>query len=93
MMNSTPSAIEDLNRAIQTQNPFEVELVVTKQNVWEKELPDVPSINAHASDTVFEAINQVRSGQRRVVGVTLRAEKGLGKTHIISRIRHQGKRI
>lgn len=88
-MNSNSSAIEDLNRAIETQNPFEVELVVTKQNVWEKELPDVPSINAHASKAVFEAIDRVRSGQSQVVGITVLADPGFGKTHIISRIRHR----
>lgn len=88
-MNSIPSPREDLNRAIESQNPFQVELVVTKQNVWEKELPDVASINAHASDTVFEAIDQVRIRQRQVAGVTIFADPGFGKTHIISRIRHR----
>lgn len=88
-MISSPSPIEDLNTAIQNDNPFNRELVVRKQNVWGKEFPDVPSINAHASEAVFDAIEQVRTGQRQTLGITIRAEKGLGKTHLLSRIRHR----
>lgn len=83
------SSIEDLNNAIKSQNPFDRPLFVRQQDIWGKGFPDVPSLNAHASDGVFEAISKVRTGQRPAVGITITAEKGLGKSHIISRIRHR----
>ena len=78
----------DLLNAIKNQNPFDRPLVVRSQDIWTKGFPDVPSLNAHASDTVFEAIEKVRTRQRQVVGITITAEKGLGKSHLVSRIRH-----
>lgn len=88
-MTNSSSPLEELQNAIKKQNPFNKELVVKKQNVWQKAFPDVPSINTHASDAVFEAVEQVRSGDRQVIGITIKAEKGLGKTHLLSRVRHK----
>jgi hypothetical protein len=85
--NSSPSSIEVLHNAIISHNPFDRPLFVKQQDVWEKGFPDVSSLNAHASDIVFDAINKVRTGQRSSIGITIRAEKGLGKSHLISRIR------
>lgn len=84
----TPSPIDELNNAIRKFNPFSSGLIVRNQDVWSGGFPDVPSLNAHASDAVFTAINQIRMGERQAVGITMKAEKGLGKSHIISRIRH-----
>ena len=88
-MTSSSSSIADLVNLIKSQNPFDRPLVVRSQDVWGKGFPDVPTLNAHASDAVFEAIEKVRTGQRQVIGITITAEKGLGKSHIISRIRHR----
>jgi hypothetical protein len=85
-MSSNPSNIDDL---IRSQNPFAGHIVVRPPQIWAKSFPDVPSINAHASNAVLEAVAQVRQGQRQVVGITITAEKGLGKSQIISRIRHR----
>ncbi|MBN3962950.1 hypothetical protein [Nostoc sp. NMS8] len=85
-MTVTTSTIDDL---IQNQNPFAGHIVVRPQQIWGKSFPDVPSINAHASNAVFDAVDKVRKGKRETVGITITAEKGLGKSHIISRIRHQ----
>lgn len=74
---------------IRNNNPFAGRFVVTDHNVWGQAFPDVPSLNAHASDTVYEAIEKVRNGKQRVVGITMTAERGLGKSHVISRIRHR----
>ncbi|MBE9000177.1 MULTISPECIES: hypothetical protein [unclassified Nostoc] len=84
MINST-STIDEL---IQKQNPFAGHLVVKPQQIWGKSFPDVPSINVHASNAVFDAIDKIQKGQRSTVGITIVAERGLGKSHIISRIRH-----
>ncbi|MEH1952890.1 P-loop NTPase fold protein [Nostoc sp.] len=79
----------DLINVISKNNPFQGRLVVRDQNVWGQGFPDVPSLNSHASDAVYDAVEKVRSGQRKVVGITITAERGLGKSHVISRIRHQ----
>ena len=88
-MNDSHSSIADLNKAIASQNPFDRSLIVRSNDIWKPSFPDVPSINAHASDGVFQAIEQIRAGYRTVSGITIRAEKGLGKSHLISRIRRR----
>ncbi|MCC5649750.1 hypothetical protein LC609_07820 [Nostoc sp. XA013] len=85
-MTVTTSTIDDL---IRNQNPFAGHIVVRPQQIWGKSFPDVPSINVHASNAVFDAVDKVRKRQRETVGITITAEKGLGKSHIISRIRHR----
>ncbi|MDZ8189671.1 MAG: hypothetical protein RMX96_33145 [Nostoc sp. ChiSLP02] len=80
------STIDDL---IRNQNPFAGHIVVRPQQIWGKSFPDVPSINAYVSNSVFDAVEKVRKGKRETVGITITAEKGLGKSHIISRIRHR----
>lgn len=81
--------ISTIDELIKKQNPFAGHLIVKPQQIWGKSFPDVPSINAHASNAVFDAVEKIRKGQRTTVGITITAEKGLGKSHIISRIRHR----
>lgn len=85
-MNNTENYLDDL---IKNHNPFAGHTVVRPPQIWTKSFPDVPSINAQASDAVFNAVAQIRQGQRQVVGITITAEKGLGKSQTISRIRHR----
>ena len=56
MNTSEFSNIDDL---IQQHHPFAGHTVVRNSQVWGKSLPDVPSINAHVSDTVFESIHKI----------------------------------
>ena len=88
-MTFSPSQIQDkqLENIIKNCNPFDREVIVTKQAIWKESFPDVPSINAAASYAVFKAIDKVSNGDRKVIGITHRAERGVGKSHIISRIR------
>lgn len=92
-MDSFPvSPIEDLNAAIQSYNPFDKPLIVKDQDVWGKGFPDVSTLNAHASEAVFQAIERVRTSQSskdKVTSLVFTAEQGVGKSHIISRIRHR----
>jgi hypothetical protein len=89
-MTSSPiSSIEDINAALQNHNPFALPPYVGSQEVWGKEFPDVITLNAHASDAVFQAINQISTGQYQRTSIAITAESGTGKTHIISRIRHR----
>jgi hypothetical protein len=87
LMDSSTAALNDLHKLIETQNPFDRSLVVRTHDVWEPKFPDVPSINGHISDAIFQGIDQIQGGQRSVLGITIKAEKGLGKTHLISRLR------
>jgi len=92
MDSSAVSPIEALNAAIQSYNPFSKAGIVKEQDVWGKGFLDVPSLNAHASDAVFQAIEQVRtsqSTQEKVTSIAITAQQGVGKSHIISRIRHR----
>ncbi|MGF1677001.1 MAG: hypothetical protein ACFCUV_25450 [Rivularia sp. (in: cyanobacteria)] len=85
-MTSNTSSIDEL---IRNKNPFAGHIVVRSSQIWGKSFPDVPSINAHASNAVFDAVDKVSKGERETVGITIIAEKGAGKSHIISRIRHR----
>jgi len=87
----TTSEFSNIDNLIQQYNPFAGHTVVRNSQVWGKSLPDVPSINAHVSDTVFEAIHQINQNSMQTVGITVVGEKGLGKTQVISRIRHHYK--
>ena len=83
------SPIIDIHQLIELYNPFDRSLVVKSHDVWASKFPDVPSINGSISTAIFKGIEQVRSGDRNVLGITITAEKGLGKSHLISRLRRQ----
>lgn len=74
---------QDLNSLLLSHNPF-YESSVRYQNIWGQQFLDVNSLNAHASDAVFQAVKQ-----NRTTSIVITAEYGTGKTHIIARIRHQ----
>ncbi|MBW4503583.1 MAG: ATP-binding protein [Scytonema hyalinum WJT4-NPBG1] len=92
MENPPVSPTEAVNAAIQTHNPFINAGIVKEQDIWGKRFPDVPNLNAHASDAVFQAIELVRSSQStqdKVTSIVITAQQGVGKTHLLSRIRHR----
>ncbi|MGB3513296.1 MAG: hypothetical protein WBA93_29595, partial [Microcoleaceae cyanobacterium] len=78
----------NIGELIKKYNPFLGRTVVRPQQIWGKSYPDVASINALASDAVFQAINLIKQEQLHTVGMTITGDKGLGKSQIISRIRH-----
>jgi len=78
-----------IDELIEKQNPFAGNDVVRKQQIWRKSFPDAISINAHASNAVLDAVAKICQGQKEITSITITSEKGLGKSHIISRIRHQ----
>lgn len=82
-MTVTTSTIDDL---IKNQNPFAGHIVVRPQQIWGKSFPDVSSINVHASNAVFDAVEKVRKGKLQTVGITITAEKGLGKFTITVKV-------
>ena len=92
-MNNIPvSPIETLNAAIQNHNPFSKAGIVKEQDIWGKGFPDIPTLNAHASDAIFQAVEKVQtsqSSQEKVTSLVLTAQQGVGKSHILSRIRRR----
>lgn len=93
MENTTPSPLEAVHIAIKSQNIFSQAGIVRKQNIWEMKFPDVTTINAHASDTVFQALEQVKISELdKVTSIVFTAQHGVGKTHLLKRVCYQGKR-
>ena len=92
MNNIEVSPIEALNAAIQNHNPFSKAGIVKEQDIWGKGFPDIPTLNAHASDAIFQAVEKVQtsqSSQEKVTSLVLTAAQGVGKSHILSRTRHR----
>lgn len=86
---STHSSLDQLNQAIKDCNPFESNFVVKSHHIWNEEFPDVPSLHTHASDTVIEVVQKINGNQiqSKTVGLAILAPKGVGKTHVLSRLR------
>ncbi|GCL38807.1 MAG: P-loop NTPase fold protein [Sphaerospermopsis kisseleviana] len=96
MTNTPVSAIEAVNAAINSHNPFTNAGITQQQNIWGKGFPDVPTLNSHASNKVFKAIEVVKkskSSQDKVTSIAITAQKGVGKTHLLSRIRHELEKV
>lgn len=92
MTNTPSSPIESVNAAINSHNPFINAGIVKEQNIWGKGFPDVTTLNQHASNKIFEAIESVRQtkhSQDKITSIAITAQQGVGKTHLLSRVRHQ----
>lgn len=85
----TDANIQAINDTLLKHNPFAQPPFVNANNVWGKSFPDVEKLNAHASDTVFRALEDIREGHFPSASILITAQNGTGKTHIISRIRHR----
>ena len=89
MTNSPVSSLEEIHAALLDLNPFAKHPYLNAGDVWGKEFFDIESINAHASDAVFQALERIYKGQYSTTSIAITAQDGTGKTHIISRIRHR----
>ncbi|HIK14903.1 MAG TPA: hypothetical protein IGS53_06360 [Leptolyngbyaceae cyanobacterium M33_DOE_097] len=87
---SASSSIETLNQVIRECNPFESNFIVKSHHVWDEDFLDLPCLHAHASETILEAVTKINSGKlkSKTSGFAVLAPKGVGKTHVLSRIRH-----
>lgn len=87
---STVSSDDAILSALQANNPFERPPVVKEQNIWGESFPDILALNSNASDSVFSAIKKLRSADSsldKVTSIVLTSDRGVGKSHIIRRIR------
>lgn len=78
--------------ALDANNPFERPPIVTEQNVWGESFPDIQSINAKASNTLFEAVQKVRAADsisEKITSLVFVSSRGVGKSHVIKRIRRR----
>ncbi|MGG6295361.1 helix-turn-helix domain-containing protein [Leptolyngbya sp. AN02str] len=82
------SSFEELNEAIKNENPFDGRYVVKSQQVWGEEFPDIPTLNTYASDAILDTVSRIKEGKLSTFGITILAPKGVGKSHVLSRIRH-----
>ena len=91
---SAHSSFDELNQAIKESNPFESNFVAKSYHVWDEEFLDLPNLHAQASEAVLEAVHKINSGnlKSQTIGFAILAPKGVGKTHVLSRIRQQVKR-
>ncbi|PZO44886.1 MAG: hypothetical protein DCF15_21800 [Phormidesmis priestleyi] len=89
---SKASTDTDIFAALTAINPFEKPPIVREQNIWGESFPDVPSLNAVASDSLFTAMKKVQAAEsisEKVTSMVFTAERGVGKSHVIRRIRHR----
>ena len=86
---STESAILS---ALNANNPFERPPVIREQNIWGDSFPDIPSLNAKASDSLFDAVAQVKASDselEKITSLVFLSDRGVGKSHVIKRIRRR----
>ncbi len=76
-MSVTSSPIEEIQLAIQSENPFDRPRFLKQEDIWTSTFPDVPTINQHASDAIFAAIEAVRLHQRATVSLFISADSRL----------------
>ncbi|MEL6231130.1 MAG: ATP-binding protein [Cyanobacteria bacterium J06627_3] len=89
MTAAVSSNLQEINSILRDHNPFSQPPILRAQHVWGESFPDIESLNAHASDAVFSALDDVRAGCYPTTSIVISAESGTGKTHVISRIRHR----
>ncbi|WNZ26074.1 ATP-binding protein [Leptolyngbya sp. NK1-12] len=89
MSTPAPSPLAEINAVLQKDNPFAQPLIVKADHIWGKGFPDLEFLNAHASDAVFAALEDIRAGKYSTTSLLITAQNGTGKSHIISRIRHR----
>lgn len=87
MARDSISPLKSLNTAIAGDNPFDRLAVVRESEIWSPGFTDVPTLNQHASDAVFQILQN--TGNLKIQAITITGNSGTGKTHLISRIRHR----
>ncbi len=86
------SAESAIISALNANNPFERPPVVREQNIWGDSFPDIASVNEIASNSLFDATNQVRaadSALEKITSLVFLSDRGVGKSHVIKRIRRR----
>lgn len=72
---------------LDAKNPFSNVIVENPH----QEIVDVEAINADLTTLILEALQRIRSGEKRSEVILIQGEPGLGKTHFLSRMRMKAK--
>lgn len=89
MTHDSISPVKALNTAIASHNPFNQPADVNDSEIWSLIFPDITTLNDHASNAVFQAIDQAQTGKSKVISMAIAGKSGTGKSHLIHRIRHR----
>lgn len=83
------SQINQIDQILKEYNPFAKPPFMKTDHVWGEDFVDFPAINAHASDLIFKALQNIHGGLYTSTSILITAQDGTGKTHVIGRVRHQ----
>ncbi|MBW4520212.1 MAG: hypothetical protein KME16_10995 [Scytolyngbya sp. HA4215-MV1] len=67
-------------------NPFSLEHVISANEVWGDVMADLTDLNQHIDQKINQAITEVRQKFSRKIGITMKGDRGTGKSHVIHRI-------
>ncbi|KAF3888961.1 MULTISPECIES: P-loop NTPase fold protein [Nostocales] len=70
----------------QCPNPFKLETVVADKEVWGEVLTNLPSLNQHIDAKIYDAIYEVQQKYSNKIGISIKGDRGTGKSHVIHRI-------
>lgn len=89
MASCSVSSIKDLNTAIAAQNPFPFPASVSDREIWRDDLPNLNSLNDRIRQVVFQSLDRSRQGRSALNAIAVTGNPGMGKSHLISTLRHQ----
>ncbi|MFM7371361.1 MAG: hypothetical protein ACKO2Z_26925, partial [Sphaerospermopsis kisseleviana] len=64
-------------------NPFSLTPVVSDTEVWGEVITNLPGLNQHIDERIFDAITEVRKKYSPKIGIAIKGDRGTGKSHII----------
>ena len=67
-------------------NPFSLSPVISDNEVWGDVITDLPELNQHIDERIFDAIFEVRKKYSSKIGIAIKGDRGTGKSHIIHRL-------
>ena len=85
MSNTDKYALFDKARQ-ESANPFRLKSVISANEVWGDVITDLPGLNQHIDERIFDAITEVRQKYSPKIGIAIKGDRGTGKSHIIHRL-------
>jgi hypothetical protein len=70
----------------QGPNPFRLKPIVSADEVWGDVVTDLPDLNQHVDQKIYQAISEVRQKYSDKIGIAVKGDRGTGKSHVIHRI-------
>lgn len=70
----------------QGPNPFRLKPIVSADEVWGDVITDLPDLNRHVDQKIYQAISEVRQKYSDKIGIAVKGDRGTGKSHVIHRI-------